>query len=165
MTRQITGEKPQRDGGKFAKGSSGNPAGRPKSESADLRRKLTEHGDAVVDVVLAAAKSGDLVACRLVLERLLPALKSTAAPVVMAMPDDAGLSDTGRAILAAITDGDLAPDVGSRLLAAVGSLARIIEICLGFEVETLADQPGSEGMRELHAVLAETRTEDANSAA
>ena len=41
-----------------------------------------------------------------------------------------------------------------------------IEICLGFEVETLADQPGSEGMRELHAALAETyKTEDANSAA
>lgn len=41
-----------------------------------------------------------------------------------------------------------------------------IEICLGFDVETLADQPGSEGMRELHAALAETyETEDANSAA
>ncbi|MBK6799307.1 MAG: hypothetical protein IPG76_21615 [Acidobacteria bacterium] len=41
-----------------------------------------------------------------------------------------------------------------------------IEICLGFEVEALADQPGSEGMRELQAALAETyKTEDANNAA
>jgi hypothetical protein len=30
-----------------------------------------------------------------------------------------------------------------------------IEICLGFDVELLADRPGSEGIRELHAALVE----------
>lgn len=41
-----------------------------------------------------------------------------------------------------------------------------IEICLGFDVETLADCPGIEGMRELHVALTETyKAEDANSAA
>ena len=40
-----------------------------------------------------------------------------------------------------------------------------IEICLGFEVESLADRPGIEGMRELHAALVEKyKVEDANSA-
>ena len=40
-----------------------------------------------------------------------------------------------------------------------------IDICLGFDVESLADRPGIEGMRELHAALAETyKAEDANSA-
>ena len=39
-------------------------------------------------------------------------------------------------------------------------------ICLGFDVESLADRPGIEGMRELHAALAETyKAEVANSAA
>ena len=37
-----------------------------------------------------------------------------------------------------------------------------IEICLGFDVESLADRPGIEGMRELHAALVEKYTvEDA----
>ena len=41
-----------------------------------------------------------------------------------------------------------------------------IEICLGFDVEPLADRPGIEGMRELHAALVEKyKSEDANSAA
>jgi hypothetical protein len=30
-----------------------------------------------------------------------------------------------------------------------------IEICLGLDVESLADRPGIEGMRELHAALVE----------
>jgi hypothetical protein len=41
-----------------------------------------------------------------------------------------------------------------------------IEICLGFDAESLAGRPRSEGMRELHAALVETyKAEDANSAA
>ncbi len=41
-----------------------------------------------------------------------------------------------------------------------------IEICLAFEIETLAGQPGIEGMRELHAALTETyKAEHANDAA
>ncbi|MDP2956978.1 MAG: hypothetical protein Q8N53_11210 [Longimicrobiales bacterium] len=39
-----------------------------------------------------------------------------------------------------------------------------IEICLGFDVEPLADRPSIEGMRELHAALVENyEVEDANS--
>lgn len=41
-----------------------------------------------------------------------------------------------------------------------------IEICIGFDVESLADRPGIEGMRELHAVLIATyNVEDTNNPA
>lgn len=41
-----------------------------------------------------------------------------------------------------------------------------IEICLNFDVEPLADRPGIDAMRELHAALLEKyKVEDANSAA
>ncbi len=41
-----------------------------------------------------------------------------------------------------------------------------IEICLGFDVESLADRPEIDAMRELHAPLVEKyKSEDANSAA
>jgi hypothetical protein len=114
--------------GTFKKGVSGNPSGRPKSESTVLRAKLAEHGEAVAMVVLDAAKAGDLTACKLILERLLPPLKSTAPTVRVAVPSDGGLADTGRAILRAVTDGELAPDTGAQLVTALGGMARVTEI-------------------------------------
>lgn len=42
-------------GGKFAPGTSGNPAGRPRSESAQVRAKLQAHGSDVAAVVLERA--------------------------------------------------------------------------------------------------------------
>mgnify|MGYP006909078598 CR=1 FL=1 len=114
--------------GRFAKGKSGNPSGRPKTEITELRAKLAKDGHAVAKVVLDAALSGDLTACKLVLERLLPPLKSTTAPVSVEIPKDAGLTDSGRAILAAITGGDLPPDIGAQLITALGGLARVSEI-------------------------------------
>lgn len=113
--------------GTFKKGVSGNPSGRPKSESAALRAQLEEHGEAVATVVLEAAKGGDLAACKLVLERLLPPLKSTSPTVRVAVPPDGGLADTGRAILQSVVNGELAPDLGAQLVTALGGMARVVE--------------------------------------
>lgn len=113
---------------KFTKGKSGNPQGRPKSESVALRKALADRGADVAGVVLAAALGGDLAACRMVLERLVPPLKATAAPVALVLPAGAGLTDTGKAILSAAADGELPPDIASQLIAALGALARVAEI-------------------------------------
>lgn len=60
---------------------SGNP-GRASSESKrSAGEALATDGEAVLTVVLDAAKAGDLAACKLVLDRVCPALKPTAAPV------------------------------------------------------------------------------------
>lgn len=114
--------------GRFAPGQSGNPKGRASSESRGLRAKLATDGEAVLSVVLEAAKGGDLAACKLVLDRLLPALKPTAAPVRVDLPDQAGLAGTAKAFVDAAASGSMPADVAAQMVTAVAALARITEI-------------------------------------
>jgi hypothetical protein len=114
--------------GRFRAGISGNPSGRPKTESAALRVKLAEHGPAIAAVVIEAAIGGDLQAAKLVLDRISPPLKAQAAPVILDLPGPENATTTAAAIIRAAGDGQLSPDVAAQLVAAVGRLARIIEI-------------------------------------
>lgn len=80
------------------------------------------------DAILAAADNGDMAACRLILERLLPAIRPAHQPVTFAIDPAAPLAEQGRAVLAAVAAGDLPPDQGRSLLDGIASLARITEI-------------------------------------
>lgn len=114
--------------GRFASGTSGNPQGRPKSETTALRQSLADGAAEVVSAILAAAKSGDMQACKIVLDRLLPPLKATAQTVHLALPETASPLDTARAILSAAASGTLAPDIAAQLVSAVGTFSRIEEV-------------------------------------
>jgi hypothetical protein len=120
---------PKRDkGGKWLKGKSPNPKGRPTTATAELKRQLSRHGEAVVQTVVDAALAGDLHACKLVLDRISPPLKAVAAPVNVTLPVDAGLAGTARAFVEAAASGKMPPDIAGQLVTAVASLARIVEI-------------------------------------
>ncbi|WP_247269760.1 DUF5681 domain-containing protein [Pseudomonas sp. YL2] len=112
--------------GTFAPGVSGNPGGRS-SQTREIRSRLAEGADAVTKKVLAAAKKGDMQACRLILERLVPPLKPVSEPVTFAL-DDTDLPACARSILAAVADGTLPPDQGKALIESVVSMARVIEV-------------------------------------
>lgn len=114
--------------GRFTPGTSGNPQGRPKSETTALRQSLAEGAADVVTAILEAAKAGDMQAAKIVLDRLLPPLKATAQSVQLALPETASPLDIARAILAATASGTLAPDIAAQLVAAVGTFCRIEEI-------------------------------------
>ncbi len=62
--------------GRFAPGQSGNPAGKPKGTRHRItllaERLMENDAQEVVRAVLAAARGGDMVAAKLVLERVLP---------------------------------------------------------------------------------------------
>lgn len=66
--------------GKWKPGQSGNPGGRS-GQTQELRARLAEGAEAVTRKVLTAAKKGDMQACRLILERLVPPIKPTAETV------------------------------------------------------------------------------------
>jgi hypothetical protein len=112
--------------GTFKAGVSGNPGGRSGQTQA-IRAKLANGADAIAKKVIDAAKAGDMQACRLVLERLVPALKPTSSPVQFEL-DDSDLPSTARSIMRAIASGSLPGDQGKALLDAVLGMSRIIEI-------------------------------------
>lgn len=112
--------------GQFKKGHSGNPGGRSGQTQA-IRAKLAEGADAVTKKVLSAAKKGDMQACRLILERLVPPVKPTAEPVQFEL-DDSDLPSAARSILRAIAAGELPPDQGRHLIEAISAVAKVIEV-------------------------------------
>ncbi len=105
---------------KFQKGNSGNPKGRPKGSKnrATLLAMAAMEGelDAVVRKVIEAAKNGDLVAARLVVDKLIPAAKSR--PLSIQLPplaDIAACREAQASVFSAVANGELLPDEGEQL--------------------------------------------------
>lgn len=130
--------------GKWKPGQSGNPGGRS-GETQAIRAKLAKGATAVTAKVLEAAKDGDMQACRLILERLVPPIKPTSEPVQFEL-DDTDLPSAARSILRAVAAGQIAPDQGKSLIEGLGAVARVIEVAeLQKAVEELREQ--MEGMQ------------------
>lgn len=114
---------------KWKPGQSGNPKGKPKGsgEVQKLREAISLHVPGIIKQLLTAAQGGDVQAARLLLERVLPPLKAVEQASPLTLPDGS-LTDQGRAVLAAVGAGELAPGQGAQLITAIGSLARVAEI-------------------------------------
>ena len=110
-------------------GQSGNPAGRKPGTGAvaKIRASMAEHVPALVSMLLERAMAGDIGAARLLLERTVAPLKAAeqSAPVALA---GGSLAEQGRAVVAAVASGELAPGQGAALLSSIGTLAKLIEV-------------------------------------
>lgn len=113
-------------------GESSNPKGRPKGSglSGELRQAIKARAPELVQAMVDKALEGDVQAARTLLDRVLPSLKAEAAPVTLPSlgAPDATLAQRAVAALEGVARGDLPPDVGAALVAAVGALARVVEI-------------------------------------
>ena len=114
---------------RWKKGTSGNAAGKPKGSGRlqAMRDKLADDVPDILAALSTMAKAGDAQTARLILERVLPPLKPEESPAPIALPDGT-LTAQGRAVLAAVASGGLAPTQGAALLGAIGTLGRIAEI-------------------------------------
>ena len=110
-------------------GQSGNPAGKPpgSGELQKLRAAIGEHVPEIINQLVTAARGCDIQAARLILERVLPPVKAIEQPQTINLPDGT-LTEQGRAVLAAVAAGELAPGQGAQLLAAIGTLGKIAEL-------------------------------------
>jgi Family of unknown function (DUF5681) len=115
----------QIQGGRFPKGSSGNPAGKPKGS----RHRTTLAAEALLDGEVEAltrkaielALDGDTTALRLCLDRILPARRER--PTSFELPRLQSAADTSAAV-AAIT---AAVAAGEIMLGEAAELAKLVE--------------------------------------
>jgi len=113
---------------KFTKGVSGNPNGRPagKTPGAKIRKAIEEKADSILQSVIDAAVSGDMQACKMLLDRITPTLKAQALPVNIEL--GASLPETGGNILAATMAGQIPPDIGAQLITALSNQGKLVEL-------------------------------------
>ncbi len=113
------------------KGGARPGAGRKKGsgQAAHYRAMLEPHAEDLIQQVVDKAKSGDMAALKLCLDRLCAPLRATDRLITIeAMADTRMLSGRGELILASAANGDITPAEAQCLMAAVSSQARIVEV-------------------------------------
>jgi hypothetical protein len=105
--------------------------GRPRGTGAVARLRdqlLTgDQLDALVSKVYALAIEGDTAAIRILLDRLVPPLRSQAATVKLKLPDGS-LTEQARALLKAATDGRLPADLAAELISSIAKVAGVDQV-------------------------------------
>ena len=118
--------------GKFPKGKSGNPKGRPKGarNKATLAAEALIDGDAeaITKKAIELAKAGDMTAIRLCLERILPPRKCRPLKVSLPQindPDD--ILKAVNSVMKAVSAGQITTDEADALLRSVEAARKAIE--------------------------------------
>lgn len=108
--------------------TSPNPQGRTpgiRERKAKITERLLDQAGAVIDVMLEKALEGDAAAAALVINRVLPQVKSQLEKVTFTLDADQSSSRQVQQVLAAIANGMVAPDVGKKIVEVVESLGNI----------------------------------------
>jgi len=116
--------------GRFRKGQSGNPAGKPRGardKRTALRTMLEPHRDALVTKAVELALAGDTTALRICIDRLMPALRPVDTTVDLQLTGTT-LSEKAEQVLHSVTNGNISPDQGGALLGAISACTKIREM-------------------------------------
>lgn len=111
--------------GRFAPGNGGRKPGSRNRVNARLDHIFSKDAATVAEATIKAAKSGDTVAMRLVLERAFPAPKDRHLQPIE-LPESP--PEAAAAIVRAVAGGDLAPSDGERLMALTKARAELASL-------------------------------------
>lgn len=118
------------DRGRFAPGNRGKPRG-AKHRATRLAMELLESGiEDVAGVVVEAARGGDLMAARIVLDKLIPSAKERSVDLPK-LPDTstpAGVSAAQQQILEAVARGDITPGEANTLTSVLDARRKALEL-------------------------------------
>ena len=116
----------------FRKGQSGNPSGRPRGSrnktTIAMEELLDGEADAIVRKAVKQAKSGDPVALRLCLERIIPPRRER--PINFELPSIQAPADALKAtaaLIAAVGSGDVTPSEAAELAKLIEGLVKSLE--------------------------------------
>lgn len=120
----------RKKGGPWKPGQSGNPKGKTpgSGQLQKIRAALSDDVAEILTTLSTAAKSGDVQAARLILERVLPPIRAVEQAQALAIPAHGSLTDKAHAVLGAAASGELAPGQAAQLITALGTVAKIAEI-------------------------------------
>jgi hypothetical protein len=113
----------------FQPGNPGKPKGARHKTTLAMEALLDNEGEALTRVAIKKAKSGDMIALRLCMDRLVPVRKDR--HVSFELPKIEQAADAAKAsaaIVQAVADGDLTPSEASELTRVLESYSRILEV-------------------------------------
>jgi hypothetical protein len=115
--------------GRWQPGRSGNPAGRKPGTGSvqQLRVQVELLIPEIIQVLAAKAREGDIGAARLLLERVVPALKPLETPQALQIAEG-DLSTQAKSVIALAASGDVSIGQASQVVTALGTLAKLIEV-------------------------------------
>lgn len=120
--------------GRFLKGHSANPCGMGSENQRviQLRNQIKKHGPEIIEKLLhMGLVEGDMIALKVLLDRIVPPLKSVSPNITIELPDGIEQNDIagqGKVILQAAIAGKIDPDSAMTLMSGLANLTRVIEM-------------------------------------
>ena len=115
--------------GKFTSENTGIPKGARNKKTVAIESLLEEQAEALTQTAISKALEGDGLALRLCMERIAPAPKDKS--VSFPLPDMNDAMDASKAassVLTAVSEGELTPIEGTRVMGLIDSYRRTLEL-------------------------------------
>ena len=115
--------------GKFSDGNAGRPKGSRNKATIAIEILLEGQSEALTQTAISKALEGDSIALRLCMDRIAPPMKDKPVSFFLPQMQNAiGASQAAGSVLNAVSDGNLTPIEGTRVMGLIDSYRRTLEL-------------------------------------